>query len=185
MGWRPGSKPGSNRAATGQQPGTIEEGKEGKKGRRSSANAELLIAKRARPLEERRSEFQAACKVITDQNPDRLPIAERKPFFAYWTEPDKKGRMRWEAEKFFDHGRRMDTWKRNAEARASSAQPKTRTHGKYQQYSSLEQLAREVEQGAFGPIPGIHDTDPVPGTAGAQEEPAAGDAVTAEPGLGL
>jgi hypothetical protein len=60
-----------------------------------------------------------------------------------------------------------------------------RPHGKYQQYSSLEQLAREVEQGAFGPIAGIHDTDPVPGTADQEEEPPAGDAVPAQPELGL
>jgi hypothetical protein len=34
-------------------------------------------------------------------------------FFDYWTEPDKKGKMRYEAEKYFDISRRLATWKRN------------------------------------------------------------------------
>jgi hypothetical protein len=34
-------------------------------------------------------------------------------FFSYWMEPDKKGKARWESEKFFDIGRRVKTWKNN------------------------------------------------------------------------
>jgi len=34
-------------------------------------------------------------------------------FQAYWTETDQKGKMRFEAEKFFDISRRLATWKRN------------------------------------------------------------------------
>ena len=34
-------------------------------------------------------------------------------FQAYWTETDQKGKMRFEAEKFFDISRRLATWNRN------------------------------------------------------------------------
>jgi hypothetical protein len=34
-------------------------------------------------------------------------------FKAYWTETDQKGKMRFQAEKFFDISRRLATWNRN------------------------------------------------------------------------
>ena len=34
-------------------------------------------------------------------------------FQAYWTEKNSKGKMRYEAEKFFDVSRRLATWARN------------------------------------------------------------------------
>lgn len=68
-----------------------------------------------RKFEDRKAEFAAACKTVTDAAPSRLAVTERKGFFAYWTEASKSGRMRFEAEKFFDHGRRMDTWQCNAD----------------------------------------------------------------------
>jgi len=34
-------------------------------------------------------------------------------FQAYWTETDQKGKMRFQAEKFFDISRRLATWNRN------------------------------------------------------------------------
>lgn len=77
-------------------------------------------ARPARTIEERRSEFIAACKLITDANPARLEASQRKGFTDYWTEPNKAGKMRFEAEKFFDHGRRMDTWMSNALNRAGN-----------------------------------------------------------------
>lgn len=61
--------------------------------------------------------FTAACKAITDANPSRLAEGERKGFLAYWTEANAKGRMRFEDEDYFDHGRRMDTWMGNANRR--------------------------------------------------------------------
>lgn len=70
-------------------------------------------------VEDRRANFVAACKEITDADPDRLAKAERKGFLDYWTESSKSGRMRFEAEKFFNHGRRMDTWMANARRRAN------------------------------------------------------------------
>ena len=34
-------------------------------------------------------------------------------FYSYWTEKDKKGKERWESEKFFDISRRVKTWMAN------------------------------------------------------------------------
>lgn len=74
-----------------------------------------------KPLAERLEAFQAACKAVTDAEPERLPREMRKAFFAYWTETGKSGRMRWEAEKFFSIGRRMDTWRENELRRVGGA----------------------------------------------------------------
>jgi hypothetical protein len=35
-------------------------------------------------------------------------------FFSYWTEKDKKGKERWENEKYFDISRRIKTWITNS-----------------------------------------------------------------------
>jgi hypothetical protein len=78
------------------------------------------------PIDARVAKFVEACAVVLDADPDRLPEVLRKEFHAYWTEPNKGGRMRYEAQPFFDHGRRMDTWRRNAEAKGfKGARPKT------------------------------------------------------------
>jgi hypothetical protein len=71
-------------------------------------------ATKAEALAARKAAFIAACRAVTEAEPNRLEEAERKPFLAYWTELSKRGIMRFEAEKFFDHARRMDTWQRNA-----------------------------------------------------------------------
>ena len=79
-----------------------------------------------RTIEERTALFAAACKAVCDADPTRLPEAMRKAFRDYWTEPNPAGRMRFEAQPFFDHARRMDTWRRRSEAdgfRARQAQP--------------------------------------------------------------
>lgn len=36
-------------------------------------------------------------------------------FYSYWTEKDKKGKERWENEKYFDIARRISTWMKNSE----------------------------------------------------------------------
>jgi DNA-binding transcriptional regulator YhcF (GntR family) len=76
---------------------------------------ERVTAPRTLDVEHRRAAFAAECKAVTEAEPTRLTAVERKGFFAYWTETSKSGRMRFEAEKFFDHGRRMDTWQRRAD----------------------------------------------------------------------
>lgn len=65
-------------------------------------------------IEERRAKFLAACDAIYLIDAARLPEHLRSEFTAYWMEPDPKGKMRFEAQPFFDHGRRMDTWRRKA-----------------------------------------------------------------------
>ena len=39
--------------------------------------------------------------------------SEYNNFYEYWTEKDKKGRERWELEKFFNISRRISTWMQN------------------------------------------------------------------------
>lgn len=73
-----------------------------------------------RPLEARRDEFIGKCEVVYAATPERLPLHLRGEFVAYWTEPNSKGQMRFEVEPFFEHGRRMDTWRRRAEVPLSS-----------------------------------------------------------------
>lgn len=99
----PDSKPIRKRTRTGQQPDTIEEGK---KGRREEGN-----------IEARREGFVAACKAVIEANPSRLHKILRQGFHDYWTEASANGRMRFEDQDYFDHGRRMDTWQKKAEER--------------------------------------------------------------------
>lgn len=110
------------REARGQS-GREGKGKEGngngKEGERASRRASMSI-----------EEFREACRLVVEADPARLPEPERKPFFDYWTETNPTtGRMRFEAEKFFDIGRRMDTWrsrsKNNAPKVPMYAMPRT------------------------------------------------------------
>lgn len=70
-------------------------------------------------IEERKTAFAEKCRAVIEADPERLDVDERAGFYAYWTEPDTKGVMRFEAQKFFDHGRRMDTWTKNKADRAN------------------------------------------------------------------
>ena len=100
-----GHVPGTKRARTGHQAGTEEEGKNIRREEKSAV----------RSLEERLSDFKAACKAVVEKDPARLPEENRKEFLAYWVETTTDGtKMRFEAEKFFDHARRMDTWMKTA-----------------------------------------------------------------------
>lgn len=62
---------------------------------------------------ERARKFETDCAAVWASNPGRLVEGERRAFVAYWTEPSASGKMRFEGEKYFDHGRRMDTWMAN------------------------------------------------------------------------
>lgn len=67
------------------------------------------------PLGERKEAFRLLCKEVVDKDPDRLSESERAHFYGHWTEPNSAGLMRWEDEKFFDVGKRMDTWMKRSE----------------------------------------------------------------------
>lgn len=67
--------------------------------------------------DQRESRFRAASEAVWVADPARLPSELRAEFVAYWTEANATGVMRFEAQPFFDHARRMDTWRRNAEAK--------------------------------------------------------------------
>lgn len=89
--------------AFNQRSTTIEEGK---KGRREEVS-----------IEARRESFINSCKAVIEATPERLPKILRQGFLDYWTEPSTGGRMRFEDQKYFDHGRRMDTWLKRATER--------------------------------------------------------------------
>lgn len=119
---KPDSKPDTNRTLTGQQtghePDTIEEGK---KLKREEHPSDVRRKAPDRSVSDRKADFMARCREVVATEPDRLPVAERKSFADYWTELSADGRrMRFEAEKFFDHGRRMDTWAKRAIERPSA-----------------------------------------------------------------
>lgn len=84
---------------TGTRPDTIEEENKG------------------RSIEERRADFIAKCREVVTAKPDTLPPSERQAFADYWTEQGKGGKMRFEAQDYFDHAARMRTWKKRAEER--------------------------------------------------------------------
>ena len=67
--------------------------------------------------------FKELCGAVVQADPERLPAGMRSAFLAYWTEPSKSGKLRFECEKFFDVGRRMDTWRRNEEKRSERFTP--------------------------------------------------------------
>lgn len=70
-----------------------------------------------------KEKFRADCKAICDADPARLPEGERKAFFDYWTETNEKGKLRFQFEKVFDIGRRMDTWRSNMKAQPEAEKP--------------------------------------------------------------
>lgn len=74
-------------------------------------------------IEVRAERFRKECKTICDADAARLPAPLREGFYAYWTEPNKAGDMRFELQPFFDVARRMDTWRRNDEARPKGFKP--------------------------------------------------------------
>ncbi len=103
------SKPDTNRIATGHEPDSNRT--HYKKGRREEGkNVNTPIG-----VSERRAAFIEKCRAVVETDPARLPDAERKAFLDYWTETGANGQMRFEDQKYFDHGRRMDTWRTRAQ----------------------------------------------------------------------
>ena len=97
----------NHRPTNDQPPATIEEGK---KERRKEDNEGR---KRPRTQLWNVDQFKEECRKVVDEDPERLPKSQHKPFFDYWTESDGNGKMRFQSERFFDVARRMGTWKRN------------------------------------------------------------------------
>lgn len=50
---------------------------------------------------------------LTEVNKQEYPQSIKDEFFEYWSEPDKKGRMRFELEKTWDLKRRLKRWSLN------------------------------------------------------------------------
>lgn len=64
--------------------------------------------KQSKPIEERKNDF----KELISENRKDYGRDMLNAFYAYWTECDKKGKMRFECERFFDVARRLSTWSR-------------------------------------------------------------------------
>lgn len=110
------SQPAANQQPTNSQPtATIEE--------RKKERREESVARSRTSTKWTKDEFTAECKRVCEEDPNRLPMAERKPFFDYWTEADAQGKMRFNGERYFDVGRRMDTWKRRSAKNTFEVQP--------------------------------------------------------------
>ena len=62
-------------------------------------------------IQKRKSDFE---NYVFEYDPLKYSQELLKDFCSYWTEKNKKGdKMRFEAEKYFDFGRRLATWNRN------------------------------------------------------------------------
>jgi len=141
-----------DRQASGRQVAASEEGKKPiREERKKGASA---------PIADRVEAFKAKCKEVTEANPDRLAKSERTPFFAYWTEASTSGLMRFEGEKFFDHGRRMDTWMATARKRGANgfSHPNaTPTYGREE--AEAERLAIRLKLGRDPVWGGVDDQE--------------------------
>lgn len=60
-------------------------------------------------IENRKTDFHNSLQVYSGE----FSESTINDFFNYWTEPNKKGKMRFEGEKYFYLGRRLATWKKN------------------------------------------------------------------------
>lgn len=56
--------------------------------------------------------------------PTELVDLEIKKFMSYWTEPNQRGKQRWQGQKFFDVNRRIATWFSRIAERYNNNQPK-------------------------------------------------------------
>jgi hypothetical protein len=74
--------------------------------------------------------------------------SEYDNFFSYWTEKDNKGKERWEAEKYFDILRRINTWMKNNNKFSSPIiyNSQNQVKGKHQTNLDNIELARQQIQ---------------------------------------
>lgn len=102
-------QPSDNKRTTSGQPADTTKKEKKEKQEEESVDA----PKRIPSSKWSKEEFKAKCAAAVSGNDDRLPKEHRLPFFEYWTEEGANGKMRFQDEKFFDVGRRMDRWKNN------------------------------------------------------------------------
>lgn len=69
-------------------------------------------------------EFKNSVFLFTDYEENLL-----NEFFEYWSEPNKKGKMRWELEKTWDLKRRLKRWEDNQIKWGKSLNIKKELHG--------------------------------------------------------
>ena len=88
----------------------------------SSSNS-LSSEKKGQDPEKAKEEFKSKCAEAVEALKEPMPKEERAAFFAYWTEANARGQMRFQDQKYFDHKRRMETWMRNAVKRDGFGKP--------------------------------------------------------------
>ena len=132
-----------------------------------------------RPLEERRELFGQQLKAYREEQKEKESQGRRDAriyprdmymeFFAYWTEKNESGLMRFETRDYFDIARRLATWKSNLEKYNRQNQtvnphgkPKSARSAKRLGYVDLEaamaDLARKQSgDGSEGPVEGDYE----------------------------
>jgi hypothetical protein len=100
--WESGSK------AKRKQSGSKTEAKQKQTRSKAQANVDVDVDKDENEDEDVKVDISDLSKF--ESKYDKQMLAD---FQAYWTETDQKGKMRFEAEKFFDISRRLATWNRN------------------------------------------------------------------------
>lgn len=71
--------------------------------------AQVQEKEEGKDIESRKTDFYNSLQGFMSQYSETT-ISD---FFNYWTEPNKKGNLRFEDQKYFDVGRRLSTWSRN------------------------------------------------------------------------
>jgi hypothetical protein len=102
--WESGSK------AKRKQGGSKNEAKHKQKASETEANVDVDVDVDKDENEEVDVKVDLSDLSKFESKYDKQMLAD---FQAYWTETDQKGKMRFQAEKFFDISRRLATWARN------------------------------------------------------------------------
>jgi hypothetical protein len=67
-----------------------------------------------KPLNHKPIKTQNEFQELLNEHEENYGFAMINDFCNYWTETDQKGKMRFQAQKFFDIKKRLATWKRNS-----------------------------------------------------------------------
>lgn len=99
--------------------------------------------KEVKQLSERKTEFFELVNNFSD-----LLGSEFDNFFNYWAEPSKSGKMRFEAEKFFDVQRRINTWMQRANPKKNNTFEMSKTESVFRTINQAkEELLNDLANG--------------------------------------
>jgi len=80
-------------------------------------DTQVRLGKASLELEREAKTPPPSLTLLELMEPFRDKVAQKtlNEFYTYWSEPNAKGKERWQAEKFFDVARRLAVWKRREE----------------------------------------------------------------------